>query len=1068
MPEQGASVAAGTRVLARRYHLIEQLAQGGMGAIWSAQDSATQDTVAVKLLRNDLSDEATARFRFGREVRALARLHHPGIVKIRDYGEDHLGRPFYVMDLLDGRPLSGYKRGTFPVPLLLNLFEEVLHALAYVHARGVIHRDLKPENILLTRDALRRFHATLVDFGIASVTHEGSSLGTPMASMVGSFVVGTPEYMSPEQVQGNLHEIGPASDLYAVGVMLFEYITGRVPFAGRTPLETATLHLTDPTPEIIPTQPQVTPRGVAQLIQRLLAKDPWDRPAFAAEVRAEVTELRREAEALRAALAGPQSGGNPSMQMEALSPQTGPDAGRATVLSAAASLSAQAHDLPAGGFGEWLDLDQESQAPVLGYADTRLQLWRVLEEVAAQGEARVIILDGAGDDLIKIPRWLRSHAEETACAVSLVGRFDDFGRGLVGAAESILRCGGLDRRGVKRQAERFLARAGVKEPYEVGMLAEFLRPEGAMGSHMAMLTPLSRRAVFDRLLRRAADARPVLLSLEGLDAATLEDEIAPLVRHLLQGALAAPWPLLVVLSGTPRLHLASRPELRALLALPGVTRIEALDAERGASSGAFEALTDAEDEAAEDLTPSLPGDPTDTAPPEEPSAWLGVAPLPTVVLESPLPAPPMSLRPSAGISEFELFDEALLPEPSPDISPPPPTPAPRPEPPRRPPEPPLDPAEQTWVLGCAALYGPSFPFEGLARVVRAPEAPPALRLDRIWRQLITRGVWIEVDGGERAAFANIRERQRAMEEASRDRDRLTALHRRIADAKRALLGGRAQLVGVAREVAEHLLAAGDPDAALDGLRLAAEQAVQAGQDDSARRVLDFAIRVAGKHDSPRARRARGELLVAQARIELRGRQIDRAAQRFTSGRGSCLQGGAPRAAAEALLGLAKIADLRGAFDAAEARFQEAAQELAALPDADDLWNEIARARLGQALAAARQQRWPAAQHALEALRDLLDQTPERAASPAGAALLATCIAMQAQVAFERGDLPTFQRAAAQALRATDSLDGLNATLGKLIRALALAAARVEDPTLQRALEARAEGIFKALGLAAQT
>jgi len=230
-----------------------------MGAIWRSYDKERDESVAVKLLRTDV-EQTSARFRFGREVRALARLDHPGIVRIRDYGEDRRGSPFYVMALLDGRPLAGYRRETFPLPLMLHLVEEVLAALAYAHARGVIHRDLKPENIILTRDPVRKFHATLVDFGIASVVKEGSSLGTPMASMIGKFVVGTPEYMAPEQVEAKAHEISPACDLYAIGIILYEYICGMVPFTAGTALATATLQLTQAVPPIEPTQPDFMPK----------------------------------------------------------------------------------------------------------------------------------------------------------------------------------------------------------------------------------------------------------------------------------------------------------------------------------------------------------------------------------------------------------------------------------------------------------------------------------------------------------------------------------------------------------------------------------------------------------------------------------------------------------------------------------------------------------------------------------------------------------------------------------------------------------------------------------------
>jgi len=1102
----GTTAHVAPQVLAGRYQLIKELAQGGMGAVWTATDVVCNDTVAVKLLRSDLSDEATARFRFGREIRAMARLHHPGIVRIRDYGEDQRGRPFYVMDLLDGRPLSGYKRNSFPVPLLLHLFDEVLAALAYVHARGVIHRDLKPENILLTRDSLRRFHATLVDFGIASVTQEGSSLGTPMQSMVGGFVVGTPEYMAPEQVQGMVHEIGPECDLYAIGVMLFEYVTGKVPFAGNTPLATATLQLTQPVPEVIPAQPQVTPEGLSALIQRLLHKDAWERPRFAAEVRAELAELRRESEGLRDRLRHAADVPTAhSQQIEMLARETDEGATRQTILSAAASISAQTHDLPAGGYGEGLDLGQDTEgAPVVGYPETRLRLWDLLEEVRSSGEARVVLLDGDGDELHGVPRWLRSHAEETAWGVSLVARFDASGRGLPGVAESVVRCGGLDRRSAQKQVQRFLERHGADEPYEVGLLTEFLRPEGQLNSNMAFLTPLSRRAVFDRLLRRVAADRPVVLTLEAIDAASVEDEVVPLLRHILQGNLAVSWPVLVVAHLQPPQRWDRLASTAELLKLPGAERCVASVGEtamvhsdsfspfsgvqQAPSSDAGQAVLYAEeDQAAETSAPSPPTvllhhvptvlqptppaeqaddvlDADDVGVVEETDA-AGVV---SIELRAARPASPPSTRPHrvSPISEFDFFDESLLPAPPVEeqVAA---TAAIAALEPIRPQRPQLAPRDRAAVLECAAIFGPSFPFDGLAAVVEATGGTTSLRLDQIWRLLLTEGVWIEIDGGDRAAFANVRHRQEAIERLLTDNARRQHLHLEVARAKRDGVAHRGNIASNALEVAEHFVQANEGLAAVDALMDATGRAMASGRDDSASRILDYALRMATRVAGPSMQRVRADILVAQGQLALRARKLERANHHFTTARTLAAQFSLPGPAAEALVGLAKVADIRSDVHTAEARFSQAAAELEKI-DLDgqaEVWPEAARARLGQALAASRAGHWEAARSALAHLIDTV-QRNGRPETTVGSALLATGVAMFARVEYELGDLTRFVALARRALALSEGIGVINPTLGKLFRSLAQVAAHadLEDPELQQGLEARAALIFKALGL----
>jgi tRNA A-37 threonylcarbamoyl transferase component Bud32 len=270
----------GVDPLAGRYQLDARLATGGMGEVWRGRDLVLDRPVAVKLRRADQGSEQD-RARFRAEARHSAGLSHPGIASVYDYGEQDDGSSWLVMELVEGETLSAVlARGPLDVPTTLDVVGQAALALEAAHTAGVVHRDVKPGNLLVRPDGTVK----VTDFGIAYAA--GS---TPLAEA--GTVVGTVYYLSPEQARGG--EVTGASDVYALGVVAYECLTGRRPFDGDDPDAIATAHLRQAPPPL----PPELPERVRDLVLAAMAKDPADRPSSAGE-------LGRTAVALRESLQG--------------------------------------------------------------------------------------------------------------------------------------------------------------------------------------------------------------------------------------------------------------------------------------------------------------------------------------------------------------------------------------------------------------------------------------------------------------------------------------------------------------------------------------------------------------------------------------------------------------------------------------------------------------------------------------------------------------------------------------------------------------------------------------------
>lgn len=264
-------------VLVDRYELGERLGSGGMATVVEGHDRVLDRPVAIKLLGR--YEQPDARARLLREARAAARLHHPAVVAVYDTGE-HDGRPFIVMELVHGRSLADelHERGSLDIEEAVAITLGILDALAVAHAAGILHRDVKPANVLLpTAGGVK-----LTDFGIAKALEDASA-----ALTVTGTVLGTPNYLAPERVHGGT--ASPASDVYSVGCVLFQLLTGRPPYTGESAVSIAYAHVHQPVPDVGEVRTDV-PRDLAAVVTNAMRKDPGERYADAIAMRSALLE----------------------------------------------------------------------------------------------------------------------------------------------------------------------------------------------------------------------------------------------------------------------------------------------------------------------------------------------------------------------------------------------------------------------------------------------------------------------------------------------------------------------------------------------------------------------------------------------------------------------------------------------------------------------------------------------------------------------------------------------------------------------------------------------------------
>jgi serine/threonine protein kinase len=274
------------------YQVVGEIGEGGMATVYAGEHRLLHHKVAIKLLHpHHLRDPAQER-RFLNEARAIAAVHHPGIVGVHDFGRAPDGRAFIVMELLEGESLRRrLNAGPLPEDRVITLARQIATALTAAHDCDIIHRDLKPENIFLIRDEESRIgeRAKILDFGIAKFAQLDPS--APELTAAG-IVIGTPEYMSPEQCLGS-RTIDGRSDIYSLGVLMYRMVTGHLPFSAEKTAEIVAGHLYEQLPPPRSRLPSLS-AGLDRLIVRCLAKNPEERPATAADVAAALGELESE------------------------------------------------------------------------------------------------------------------------------------------------------------------------------------------------------------------------------------------------------------------------------------------------------------------------------------------------------------------------------------------------------------------------------------------------------------------------------------------------------------------------------------------------------------------------------------------------------------------------------------------------------------------------------------------------------------------------------------------------------------------------------------------------------
>ena len=271
--------------IADRYELEEVVGHGGMSTVYKARDSLLERNVALKVLHQQYNEDEDFVERFKHEARSVAQLQHPNIVTVIDRGEED-GRQYIVFEFIDGENLKELvvRKGRLDLRDALEIAYEIARGLAFAHDHGLVHRDVKPQNVLLNGDG----RAKVTDFGIArslDVDHGVTQTGT---------ILGTSNYIAPEQASGQ--PVDAHTDVYSLGIVLYEMLTGELPFPGESFVAIAMKHIQEPSPNVLDVRGDI-PLRVAEMIDRALEKDPEHRfptmDAFAAEIEKRLAELDR-------------------------------------------------------------------------------------------------------------------------------------------------------------------------------------------------------------------------------------------------------------------------------------------------------------------------------------------------------------------------------------------------------------------------------------------------------------------------------------------------------------------------------------------------------------------------------------------------------------------------------------------------------------------------------------------------------------------------------------------------------------------------------------------------------
>jgi serine/threonine-protein kinase len=325
------------RVLGARYRVLSRLGEGGMGTVYLCEHAVLGRRYAVKVLRPELAQDAELVARFRNEAVAASRIGGENVVDVLDFGVAEDGASYYVMEALEGRSLAAVigEDGPLAVPRALALLEQLCRALGAAHARGVVHRDVKPDNVFVVTGADGGERAKVIDFGISKVAEEPSARRLTRAGAI----IGTPEYMAPEQAAGE--PVDHRADVYALGVLAYEVLTGTLPIVANTPVATLVAHQTR-TPEAPSARRPGIPREVDAVVLAALAKRPEDRPASMEALAAALAAIRRGAAPAPPPRCSPPARGAPASGEASPGPRSRRRSVRAALVLAGAALLAAA------------------------------------------------------------------------------------------------------------------------------------------------------------------------------------------------------------------------------------------------------------------------------------------------------------------------------------------------------------------------------------------------------------------------------------------------------------------------------------------------------------------------------------------------------------------------------------------------------------------------------------------------------------------------------------------------------------------------------------------------------
>jgi serine/threonine protein kinase len=294
------SVDRARQLVGERYRLVAELGRGSTGAVWDAHDITTNERVAVKILHEDLRPSPSARKRFHREIASATALEHPHSVRVMADGVAPDGADYLVMEHLEGRTLAVLleENGPLPQARAIRIVAQILEATGEAHRLGIVHRDLKPGNVMLVASQEQADFVKVCDYGLAKLfeareLEDGDGAGGASFSTVQGVLCGTPAYMSPEQARGD--ELDGRTDLYAISVMLFQMVVGRMPFDARGPIAMISCHLGTPPPRPRTLRPDldIAP-ALEALVLRGMSKDRRERPCSAEVFRADLLQIQRD------------------------------------------------------------------------------------------------------------------------------------------------------------------------------------------------------------------------------------------------------------------------------------------------------------------------------------------------------------------------------------------------------------------------------------------------------------------------------------------------------------------------------------------------------------------------------------------------------------------------------------------------------------------------------------------------------------------------------------------------------------------------------------------------------